>query len=259
MKKILSLLVALSLVTACGASDSTVIKPVTFRDLAGWQNDNLAAPFGVFAESCQANEKRGKAYQSKSEGPVGVRQNWQRACQQAALLGQPSDALARRFFETNFTPYKIETESQPKGLITGYYEPIINGSKVKKAPYLTPVYGVPSDLHKPYLTREQIVRGDIRGHAPVLFYVDDPVLLFFLHVQGSGKVRMPDGSLMGLQYAAQNGYPYTPIGKNSERPGRVDGTFHAVDSQLAAGPPRPNGRGDEPKPILCVFQTFARR
>ena len=213
MKKLLASFIVAALLSAC-SSDNTVIVPVTFNDISGWRGDKLAEPFGMFVDSCQVNANRSKAYQSKNEGPIGVRSYWQRACSEAANLGQPDDALARRFFESNFQPYKIETESQKQGLVTGYYEPIINGSRTRGGKYLTPVYGVPSDLgqRKPYYTRAQILNGALKGKAQVLFYVDDPVLLFFLHVQGSGKVRLPDGSLTGLQYAGQNGYKYTGIG-----------------------------------------------
>ena len=213
MKKLFTSLILTLMLTACGG-DATKTYPVSFSQLNGWKQDSLSTPFKLFVDSCRVNANRGaKAYRSLSEGAVGDRAKWDEACSRAYALGEADDVTARQFFETNFTPYKVETEQLSTGLITGYYEPIINGSTVRKAPYLTPVYGLPSDLHKPYLTREQIVHGAIKGRAPVLYYVDDPVLLFFLHVQGSGKVRLPDGHLEGIQYAGQNGYSYTPIGR----------------------------------------------
>jgi membrane-bound lytic murein transglycosylase A len=222
MKKLLALfLLSLSL-TACG--DATKIVPARFNDINGWREDTHAAPLSVFVDSCRVVATRKTPYQSKNEGAVGARANWQRACNAASNLGQPDDAAARQFFETYFAPYKVETESQPEGLITGYYEPILNGSKTKKAPYLTPVYGVPRDLktRAPYFTREEIVGGALEGRAPVLLYVDDPAMLFFLHVQGSGKVRLTDGSMVGLQYAAQNGYEYVPIGRILKERGTLE-------------------------------------
>lgn len=213
MTRFLSALLLLTALAAC--SDATKITPARYNDLNGWTEDHHAAAFTVFADSCATNLKRKNPWQSREEGPVGVRANWERACNAATLLGEPDDFTARQFFETYFAPYRVETESQPQGLMTGYYEPIIRGSKVRKAPFLTPVYGVPSDLgkRKPYFTREEIENGALKGRAPVLLYVDDPVLLFFLHVQGSGKVRLPDGSMIGLQYAGQNGYSYVSIGR----------------------------------------------
>jgi membrane-bound lytic murein transglycosylase A len=210
MKKLL-VLTTLLLLAACG--DATKITPVTYADMAGWPADRHGAAFKVFAETCPVVLNRKAPFASKAEGPVGVEQNWRRVCQLAAENPEMTDADAKRFFETYFNPYRVETESKATGTLTGYYEPILKGSRTRKAPFLTPVYGVPKDLNKPYLTREQIVGGAIKGRAPVLLYVDDPVMLFFLHIQGSGKVRLTDGSLVGLQYAAQNGHEFVPIGR----------------------------------------------
>lgn len=230
-----SLYLLLLLVAAC--SDATVIKPAKYQDMSGWAEDSLTVPFALFVESCHANEKRSNAYQSRKEGPVGVHANWSRACNAADALGQPTNEQARQFFETYFAPYRIETEQQKQGLMTGYYEPILNGSKVRKAPYLTPVYGVPDDLAKPYLSREQIVNGEIGHHAKILLYVDDPVGLFFLHVQGSGKIRLRDGSMVGLQYAAQNGYEYVPIGRIMKDRGYItDVSLQTIRDWLNANP-----------------------
>lgn len=213
MKQILLPLLVVLTLSACG--DATKIRPATFAEMDGWKADTLTTPLRMFRESCIANQKRARGWQSINEGPVGVRENWNYACAKADTVPEGDEAAARKFFETTFAPYKVETESSATGLVTGYYEPIINGSTVKKAPYLTPVYGIPKDFgeRKPYHSRAEIVAGALNGKAPVLYYVDDPVLLFFLHVQGSGKVRLPDGHMEGIQYAGQNGYAYTPIGR----------------------------------------------
>lgn len=183
--------------------------------MEGWNSDTHAAAYKLFTDSCTKNETRADAYKAKVEGPVGVRQNWNRVCSMAVQNPEPNDADARQFFETNFTPYKVETESKSTGTLTGYYEPILKGSLKRKAPYLTPVYGVPPDLgtRTPYFTRAEIEAGALVGRTPVLLYVEDPVMLFFLHIQGSGKVQLPDGSLIGLQYAGQNGHQFVPIGR----------------------------------------------
>ncbi|MES2984346.1 MAG: MltA domain-containing protein [Pseudomonadota bacterium] len=237
MKNILAALTLSLLLTACG--DATKITPVTYGDLAGWNEDRVAAAYTVFIDSCRVNENRKNAYSSKSEGSVGVTAYWQRACALAQENPQPSDAQARRFFETYFAPYKVETESKPTGTMTGYYEPILRGSRTRQAPFLTPVHGVPKDLgqRKPYFSRAEIVNGALKGRAPVLLYVEDPIMLFFLHVQGSGKVRLPDGSLVGLQYAGQNGYAYTPIGRVlKERGEEVAGSMQGIRDWLRAHP-----------------------
>jgi membrane-bound lytic murein transglycosylase A len=209
---LLSLLLMATL-TACG--DATKLTPTTYSALDGWEQDTHAGAYQLFVDSCRVNATRANAYTAKAEGPVGIREHWTRVCTLAAEQPQPDDSAARQFFERHFSPYKVETEARATGTMTGYYEPILRGSKQRKAPYLTPVYGVPSDLgtRKPFFTREEIEAGALKDRAPVLLYVDDPVMLFFLHIQGSGKVRLPDGSLTGLQYAAQNGHSFVPIGR----------------------------------------------
>lgn len=203
----------LLLVAACG--DATRLTPVSYGALDGWERDEHAVAYKLFTDSCAVNAMRSNAYTSREEGAVGVRLNWSHACELAEENPQPDNQTARKFFEEHFTPYKVETEAKPKGMFTGYYEPVLSGSRTRRAPYTTPVYGVPSDLtaDAPYCTREEIEAGALKGKEHVLLYVDDPIMLFFLHIQGSGKVRLPDGSLIGLQYAAQNGHPFVPIGR----------------------------------------------
>lgn len=238
MKKLLASLSLTLLVSACGG-DATKLTPTTYSAIDGWSADQHASAYKLFTDSCTVNMGKEKAYKSKLEGPVGVRQNWNRVCTMAEGNPQPSDDWARQFFENNFTPYKVETESKATGTLTGYYEPILKGSRTKQGKFTTPVYGVPSDLgsRKPYYTREEIERGAIRGKAPVLLYVDDPVMLFFLHIQGSGKVQLPDGSLVGLQYAAQNGQQFFPIGKLLKERGDVPNpSMQGIRDWLRANP-----------------------
>ncbi|MFM9890446.1 MAG: murein transglycosylase A [Rickettsiales bacterium] len=204
-------LAILLLLTACG--DATVLKPANYADLQGWDNDAQGEAFTLFVDSCRVLATRKNAYQTREEGAVGERQNWMRACDKAAQMEAPSDTQARAFFEANFKPVKVETEEKPTGLFTGYYEPILHGSRTRQGRFRTPVYGVPRDLRKPYFSRAEIEDGALKNRAKVLLYVDDPIGLFFLQTQGSGKVQLTDGSTIGLQYAAQNGYEYVPIGR----------------------------------------------
>ncbi len=90
-----------------------------------------------------------------------------------------------------------------------------------------------------YLTREQIEAGGLDGHAKILLYVDDPVMLFFLHIQGSGKVRLENGALVGLQYAAQNGREFVPIGRLLKESGEVpEPSMQSIRDWLYANPDR---------------------
>lgn len=227
----------LLLLAACG--DATVIKPAKFTDLNGWSSDNQAESFRLFNESCTVLENRDNAYRSKEEGAVGDRDNWRRACSAASRLQLPTDDEARQFFEAYFAPVKVETEANKTSLFTGYYEPLLHGSRKRIGPYKTPVYGMPYDNEHRTLDRASIEDGGLKGYAPVLLYVDDPILLFFLQVQGSGKVRLTDGSLIGLQYAGQNGYSYVPIGRVLKDAGELETvSMQTIRAWLLAHPAR---------------------
>jgi membrane-bound lytic murein transglycosylase A len=144
---------------------------------------------------------------------------------------------ARAFFETRYTPHRIEGCREP-GLVTGYYEPEVEGARERGGRFQVPVYGRPDDLVPltpdtmrarfndrltsmrqtaeglvPYYTRGQIDDGALAGRGLELLYLDDPVELYFMQVQGSGRVRFVDGSTLRLGYSGKNGHPYTSIGR----------------------------------------------
>lgn len=212
------------------AKTETVVRfaPAAFADLPPTQDADWGAALAALRESCKA---------------IGQRPAWRTACAEAA---RTPAAAARRFFETAFTPYQVlavtladgkEQSRTDQGLMTGYYEPLLRGSRVRAAPFLTPLHGVPDDLITvdlsslypqlanlrlrgriegrklvPYASRAEIVSGS-RLTGPELLWVDDPVAAFFLQVQGSGRVALPDGSQVRMGYADQNGHPYKAIGR----------------------------------------------
>jgi membrane-bound lytic murein transglycosylase A len=159
---------------------------LSFSDLRGWADDDHQAALDVFART------RG---QLPPEWPPLTKRD------------------ARRFFETNFAPVLIE-DGQPM-LFTGYFEPELDASPVQTETHRFPAYAVPPDLDRnsPYLTRREIESGALAGEGLELAWFADPVDLFFLQVQGSGRLRFPDGSLVRLGFAAKNGHHYTSIGK----------------------------------------------
>ena len=206
---------------------SRTLQPANWSDLPGWSDDDVAAAWPAFMASC-----RGVA--SKPHGP-----SWKRVCDLArAADGKPGHD-PRRFFESQLKPYAIQAaDGNPSGLVTGYYEPLLRGSRTRAIGFEQPVRGVPDDLLTvdlsavfpelkdkrvrgrlvgnkvvPYWSRGEIAaRGD-KLPAPTLLYVDDAVELFFLQVQGSGRVKLADGTMTRLNYADQNGYPYQSIGR----------------------------------------------
>lgn len=229
--------IALLLLAACAGGDETVLEPAEFSDLPGWAHDQHAEALLVFKNSCATNTRRANGWKTKLGEPVGDKQAWLHVCRLAGQVG-PGDAEARQFFERNFQPVQVMTGREPLGLFTGYYEPLLRGSTTRQGPFQTPVYGMPTGRKD--FSRAEIEAGALQGHAPVLLYVDDPVMLFFLHIQGSGKVVLPDGAVLGLQYAGQNGHQYVAIGRPMKEMGMLDEvTLQTIRDWLRAHPGAP--------------------
>ena len=241
-----------------GGGFPRTLQPAKWADLPGWNDDDQAAAWPAFIASC-----RGVA--SKPHGP-----GWKRVCDLArAADGKPGHD-PRRFFESQLKPYAIQTaDGSGTGLVTGYYEPLLRGSRMRAKGYEQPVRGVPDDLLTidlgtvfpelkdkrvrgrlegnkvvPYWSRAEIAaRGD-KVPARTLLYVDDAVELFFLQVQGSGRVKLADGTTIRLNYADQNGYPYQSIGRVLVDRGELkleDASMQGIQAWARANP----GRLDE--------------
>lgn len=141
----------------------------------------------------------------------------------------------RAFFESYYRTEALTNE----GKLTGYFLPLIEGSLTKLPNYPHPVWGIPKDFKKPYLTRQQIDEGALQGKETPLLWVKDKVDLFFLHIQGSGKVLLPDGSIIGLGFAAKNGQEYASIGKKMVAEGLFEGekvSMQGIKRWLRANP-----------------------
>lgn len=195
-----------------------------WNDLPGWRDDDPAAAWGALLISC---------------GALKAQEVWRSVCVAANALQRPGRDQARRFFETQFTPYQLlQLDGGTEGLATGYYEPLLRGSRVQTARYRYPIYGVPDDLLildlsafsaeprdarararidgkrvVPYYDRAQIEAGTAPLRGREIAWVDDPVELFFLQIQGSGRLDLEDGSVMRVGYADHNGHPYRSIGR----------------------------------------------
>jgi membrane-bound lytic murein transglycosylase A len=206
---------------------SRTLQPAEWSDLPGWTDDDVAAAWPAFLRSCRGMAGR----------PYGG--DWKRVCDLArAAEGKPGHDV-RAFFESNFRPHAIiAADGSSSGMVTGYYEPLLRGSRQRTRSFAQPLLGVPDDLLTidlsaifpelkdkrvrgrlegkrvvPYWTRAEIAsRGDNLPARPLL-YVDDAVELFFLQVQGSGRVKLPDGSMVRVNYADQNGHAYQSIGR----------------------------------------------
>lgn len=218
----LGLIAALSGCALFSTTPPGVGKPVGYSHLPGWSSDRHAEAWPALLQSCQRR---------------GDEPDWAVLCRAAHAIGAPDDASARRFFETWFVPYVVQAQGGGReGLFTGYYVPVLDGSPVRTERYRYPVYERPGDLLTVDLgtlypeLRGKRVRGRLEGarvvpyysraeieqqplQAPALAWVADPVALFFLQVQGSGRIRLPDGRLLHVGYADQNGHPYIAVGR----------------------------------------------
>jgi len=226
------------LLCACAQKPPETLRlaPISFDALEGWTKDNQQEALPAFQKSCDLFEKRDPSRPLKME-EAGLMEDWQNICAHLALLQAPDAATARAFFESWFTPYRV-TAPQETGLFTGYYQAQLRGSLTQDEIYTTPLWAAPEDMITadlglfrdslkgqkitgkvserklvPYDTRAEIADGALGGRAQPLVYVDDPIGAFFLEIQGSGQIRLPDGSIIALGYAAQNGHGYTPIGR----------------------------------------------
>jgi membrane-bound lytic murein transglycosylase A len=230
LKKSFALLLPLIFLAACTTPKPSVVRPFApfsvskWAMLPDWQTIDLQPTWAAFWQSCNALKNK---------------PGWQTVCTRATELSQPDNAALHAFFEEGFTPYQVfNPDGSSQGLITGYYEPKLYGSRVKTARFRYPLYAAPDDLLVidlsevypqlkdlrlrgrlqgnrvvPYYNRSEIDNGKAPLRGRELFWVDNAVDLFFLQIQGSGRIELPDGSLMKVGYAEQNGHPYNSIGK----------------------------------------------
>ncbi|AWK89009.1 murein transglycosylase A [Azospirillum thermophilum] len=182
-----------------------------YRTLAGWIDDDHAQAVPAIQRTCGwvKNQPPGKAL-----GPLrsaGTTDDWRPICAAAAGLPAGDPEAARQFFERFFTPVSLSPGEE--GLFTGYYEIELQGSWTRTDRYTIPLYRPPVRGKHGLPSRARITDGALAGRGLEILWVDDPIDAFFLEIQGSGRVRMTDGSVVGLSYAGQNGHSYYPIGR----------------------------------------------
>jgi membrane-bound lytic murein transglycosylase A len=215
------------------------LQPIAFEQLPGWGLDDPRQALGAFTRSCAKLAERDAATPMARYPLFGRVGDWYAACAEATAAAVSSPAQARAFVQDRFSPYLVLDGSNPEGLFTGYYEPLLNGSRRFGHPYTVPLYRPPADLlhldlgrfnpalagyaiygrieggeFLPYYSRRDIDAGALVGRGLELLWVDDPIDKFFLQIQGSGQVRLDDGSLVRVGYAGANGQPYRAIGRD---------------------------------------------
>jgi len=192
--------------------------------LPEWQEMDIAPSWPAFLQSCNA---------------LKAKPHWQDVCARAWQVDKNDSVAQRAFYQEWFIPYQVfNPDGSEQGTITGYYEPLLQGSRVKTERFRYPLYGSPDDLLEidlsdaypqlkgmhfrgrldgkrvvPYYNRAQIDGGIPPLQGRELFWVENAVELFFLQIQGSGRIELPDGSTVKVGYADQNGLPYVSIGR----------------------------------------------
>ena len=189
------------------SSSVATFHPVAWSNLPGWGADSLAQSWEAWLQSCKV------AHRFKD----GV--NWQAVCAKAAQISKPSNAVVKDYFERNFQVYEIrhaKTSGQyaagtEKGLITGYYEPEIAGSRVREGKFQTPLYAYPAAWKKSkpsqFPTRAELLSSGMLNGTE-LAWIEDPVAAAFMQIQGSGQIRLQDGSTLKLGFAGTNEQPF---------------------------------------------------
>ncbi len=189
---------------------NTQLETITWSEIKGWTVDNHATAFATFLRSCKA-VVRGTPPQHAGQPFYAALQS---VCRRAVNSPPLDRAAARNFFERNFRPMRIAPLGEDNGFLTGYYEPIIEGSRVPNAEFKVPLYRTPSGLTKPYYDRAAIEDGALAGRKLEICWLKDPTDLFFAQIQGSAKVKLvEDGRVLRLNYSGHNGWPYTPVGR----------------------------------------------
>jgi len=209
--------------------------PVAWSDIAGWNEDDHLAAYNAFRDSCKPISAQTKA----PAEPKALGTSLRDPCRVAKALELTDSARAKAFFEEQFLPLQISRLGEPEGFVTGYYEPIVDGSRTENEVYKVPVYRRPSNLFVrgatqssaglpnggkvfrkigrrklvPYYDRAEIEDGAIAGRGLEICYLKDQTDLLFSQIQGSARVSLDDGSTVRINYDAHNGYSYTPVGR----------------------------------------------
>lgn len=196
--------------TSAPAMSETTFSILNFADLDGWAEDDHAAALQVFRNTCM-----------DFEAP-----DWQSLCAASEEFSDP-----QKFFELLFRPVLIEDGNAP--MFTGYFEPELDGSLYPTDRFRFPLYKTPPEARSQtqWLTRREIeTSGAMQGRGLEIAWVDDSVELFFLQIQGSGRVRLPDGKFLRVGYGGFNGHPYRSIGVELVRRGIY--SSHQVSAQV---------------------------
>src|SRR5215469_51753 len=213
---------------------NTAIEPIEWNALNGWEADDHAAAFATFSTSCRPLLRASVQEGDKRPMYLALTQ----VCRQALAVGRLTDDQARLFFEHNFRPLHITKLGDSAGLLTGYYEPIVDGSRFPTGIFKVPIYRRPPDLVPPrnstgpgfpnkgqslrrtssgalvpYYDRGQILDGALDGKHLEICWIKNQSDALTIQIEGSARVRLEDGTILRINYDGHNGYPFVPISR----------------------------------------------
>lgn len=211
---------------------------VPFEAVQGWRTGDVRAVIDVFLRSCERIRRRAPDAPFGNDPRTGTVGDWIGICDDAALQRSGSVQALYYFLESRFQAYQIREGGNPSGLFTGYFEAELRGSWEPGGAYTVPLLTRPDDLipanlgsfreewagsniagrlvdgrYVPYYTRAEITAGALQGRGLELIWVDNAIDAFFLHIQGSGRVALPNGTYVRVGYAGRNGHRYVPVGR----------------------------------------------
>ncbi len=242
--------------------DQVVLKPAKFSDLADWSQDDLLAAKPALTRSCDRLTGQDDTRPVGPNGQGGKVADWRVGC--TAIAQASTTPALKQALESHFQPFEVSGRDGRQGLFTGYYEAELRGARRAGGVFQTPLYRRPEDLIsvdlvdwradwrgqriagrvvegrlRPYADRKAIEAGSLRGRGLELVWVDDPIDAFFLQIQGSGRVILPDGQVMRVGFASQNGQAYVPIGRVLADRGAIprdEVSMQSIRAWLSANP-----------------------
>ena len=237
---------------------------VGYGEIPGWLKDHHSEAVAALGRSCDVFAlKRDEAVMGTALVPM-IARHWRQPCAELPRLSTVDDTTVREYFERSFKPFRVFVGSRTDGLFTGYYEPLLNGARRRVGRYTVPIFKRPPELVTvdlgrfrkdlarkriagvvrdgrldPFAARARIEDGALDGRGLELVWVDDAADAFFLHIQGSGRIRLDDGREMRIGYAGANGHPYTAIGRILIKRGEIERehmSMQAIRGWLASHP-----------------------
>lgn len=257
-------LILVSVIDREPSEDRLDLDERSFASLAGWDDDDQSAALGAFRLSCERLLTLPDERSLGGRGMAGTVADWRPACRAVGEVRADDRDAARAYFQTWFRPVAVSNDADDIGQFTGYFTPVLKGSLKRNEEFSVPIYPLPADYLKvdlgnfradlagqrivghidnrqlvPAQTRAEIEAGALDGTAKPILWLADPIDAFFMHIQGSGRIRLEDGTVLDLGVAGTNGHIYVSIGRRLLARGVLEEgkvSAQAIQAWLKANP-----------------------